>query len=73
LAPIVFVERGHRRIVVQYAKRVVGSVSTAGSSTHIPLKVNTGRRDSGDLRLVDPVVLLDGGAAVRGWHLAAAE
>jgi preprotein translocase subunit SecY len=39
---IVFVERGHRRISVQYAKRVVGRRQYGGSSTHIPLKVNTG-------------------------------
>src|SRR4029078_11009733 len=39
---IIFVERGHRRIVVQYAKRVVGRRMYGGSSTHIPLKVNTG-------------------------------
>src|ERR1043165_4379620 len=42
VAAIVFVERGHRRIVVQYAKRVVGRRQYGGSSTHIPLKVNTG-------------------------------
>jgi len=39
---IVFVERGHRRVTVQYAKRVVGRRMYGGSSTHIPLKVNTG-------------------------------
>jgi preprotein translocase subunit SecY len=39
---IVFVVRGHRRIAVQYAKRVVGRRQYGGSSTHIPLKVNTG-------------------------------
>ena len=39
---IVFVERGQRRITVQYAKRVVGRRMYGGSSTHIPLKVNTG-------------------------------
>src|SRR5687768_8267860 len=42
VAAIVFVERGHRRITVQYAKRVVGRRQYGGSSTHIPLKVNTG-------------------------------
>src|SRR5688500_813426 len=42
IAAIVFVERGHRRITVQYAKRVVGRRQYGGSSTHIPLKVNTG-------------------------------
>ena len=39
---IVFVERGSRRVTVQYAKRVVGRRMYGGSSTHIPLKVNTG-------------------------------
>ncbi len=42
IAAIVFVERGHRRVTVQYAKRVVGRRQYGGSSTHIPLKVNTG-------------------------------
>jgi len=36
IAAIIFVERGHRRIVVQYAKRVVGRRQYGGSSTHIP-------------------------------------
>src|ERR671912_590281 len=39
IAAIVFVERGHRRVTVQYAKRVVGRRQYGGSSTHIPLKV----------------------------------
>jgi len=39
---IIYVERAHRRITVQYAKRVVGRRQYGGSSTHIPLKVNTG-------------------------------
>ena len=42
IAAIVFVERGHRRVTVQYAKRLVGRRMYGGSSTHIPLKVNTG-------------------------------
>jgi preprotein translocase subunit SecY len=42
IGAIVFVERGHRRVNVQYAKRVVGRRMYGGSSTHIPLKVNTG-------------------------------
>ena len=41
IAAIVFIERGHRRVTVQYAKRVVGRRMYGGSSTHIPLKVNT--------------------------------
>ena len=39
---IVFVERGHRRVNVQYARRMVGRRMYGGASTHIPLKVNTG-------------------------------
>ena len=42
IAAIIFMERGNRRITVQYAKRVVGRRMYGGSSTHIPLKVNTG-------------------------------
>ena len=42
IAAIIFVERGNRRVTVQYAKRVVGRRMYGGSSTHIPLKVNTG-------------------------------
>jgi preprotein translocase subunit SecY len=42
VAAIIYVERAHRRITVQYAKRVVGRRQYGGSSTHIPLKVNTG-------------------------------
>jgi preprotein translocase subunit SecY len=34
---IIYVERGHRRITVQYAKRVVGRRQYGGSSTLIPL------------------------------------
>jgi preprotein translocase subunit SecY len=39
---VVFVERGHRRVQVQYARRMVGRRMYGGASTHIPLKVNTG-------------------------------
>lgn len=41
IALIVFVERGQRRIPVQYAKRIVGRRVYGGQSTHLPLKVNT--------------------------------
>ena len=40
IAAIIFVERGHRRITVQYAKRVVGRKMTSGGSTYLPLRVN---------------------------------
>ncbi len=42
VAFIVMVERGQRRITVQYAKRVVGRRVMGGQSTHLPLRVNTG-------------------------------
>ena len=38
---IVFVERGQRRIPVQYAKRIVGRRVYGGQTTHLPLRVNT--------------------------------
>lgn len=38
---IVFIERGQRKIPVQYARRVVGKKVFGGQSTHLPLKVNT--------------------------------
>jgi preprotein translocase subunit SecY len=38
---IVFIERGQRKIPVQYAKRVVGRKVYGGQSTHLPLKINT--------------------------------
>jgi preprotein translocase subunit SecY len=42
VAFIVLVERGERRIPVQYAKRVIGRRMLGGQSTHLPLKVNAG-------------------------------
>ncbi len=41
-AAVVFVERGQRRIPIQYAKRVVGRKVYGGQATHLPLKVNSG-------------------------------
>jgi preprotein translocase subunit SecY len=40
IAFIVFVERGQRRIPIQYAKRLVGNRVGAAQSTHLPLRVN---------------------------------
>ncbi len=42
VAFVVLVERGERRIPVQYAKRVVGRRMMGGQSTHLPMKVNAG-------------------------------
>ena len=38
---IVYVERGQRRIPVQFAKRVVGRRVLGGQTTYLPIKVNT--------------------------------
>ncbi|MDQ6961155.1 MAG: preprotein translocase subunit SecY [Mariprofundaceae bacterium] len=40
-AAVVFFERAQRRIPVQYAKRQVGNKQYGGSSSFLPLKVNT--------------------------------
>lgn len=37
---VVFVEKGQRRITVNYAKRQIGNKVYAGQSTHLPLKLN---------------------------------
>jgi preprotein translocase subunit SecY len=39
---IVFVERSERRIPIQSARRIVGRRMMGGSSSHLPLKVNSG-------------------------------
>ena len=41
IGAIIYIERGQRKIPVQYAKRVVGRKVYGGQATHLPLKVNT--------------------------------
>ncbi len=41
VAVVIFMERGQRRIPVQYAKRVVGRKMYGGQTSHLPLKINT--------------------------------
>ncbi len=41
IGAIILLERGQRKIPVQYAKRVVGKKVYGGQSTHLPLKINT--------------------------------
>src|SRR5215470_12749502 len=38
---VVYIERGMRRIPVQYAKRMAGRTMFAGQATYFPMKVNT--------------------------------
>lgn len=40
VALVVFVERGQRKILVNYAKRQVGRMVVGGQSSHLPLKLN---------------------------------
>jgi len=42
VAFIVLVERGERRVNVQYATRVMGRRSVGGQTTHLPIRVNAG-------------------------------
>lgn len=39
-AAVVFIERGQRKVPIQYAKRQVGNKIMQAQSTHLPLKVN---------------------------------
>lgn len=41
VAAVVFVERGQRRIPIQYASRVQGRRMMRGTATFLPLRVNT--------------------------------
>jgi preprotein translocase subunit SecY len=41
IAIVVFFERGHRKVLIQYPKRQVGNKIYGGDATHMPLKVNT--------------------------------
>ena len=66
IAAIIFMERGNRRVTVQYAKRVVGRRSYGGSSTHIPLKVNTG----GVIPVIFASSILAFPATIAGWFQA---
>jgi len=40
IAAVIYIDRGQRRIPVNYAKRVIGRRVMGGTSTYIPLKVN---------------------------------
>lgn len=42
LAGVVFVERGQRRVLINYAKRQMGGRMVGGQASYLPLKVNMG-------------------------------
>jgi preprotein translocase subunit SecY len=60
---VVFVERGQRRITVNYAKRQVGRRVFAGQTSHLPLKVNM----SGVIPPIFASSLILFPATVAGW------
>lgn len=41
IAAIIFMERSHRRLPVQYAKRVIGRKVYGGQTTYLPLRLNS--------------------------------
>ncbi len=41
IVAVIAITQGHRKISVQYAKRVVGRKVYGGQATHIPLRINT--------------------------------
>jgi preprotein translocase subunit SecY len=63
---VVFVERGQRKILVNYAKRQVGNKVYGGQSSHLPLKLNM----SGVIPPIfaSSIILLP--ATVVGWFAA---
>lgn len=63
IAAVVFVERGMRRIPVQYAKRVSGRQMFAGQATYFPLKVNA----SGVIPPIFAGALLSMPATIATW------
>ena len=63
IGAVVFVERGMRRIPVQYAKRVSGRQMFAGQATYFPLKVNA----SGVIPPIFAGALLSFPATVATW------
>jgi preprotein translocase subunit SecY len=65
VAFIVLVERGERRIPVQYAKRVVGRRMMGGQATHLPLKVNAG----GVIPVIFASSLLAFPTTLQGWQV----
>lgn len=63
VAVVVYIERGMRRVPVQYAKRMAGRRMFAGQATYFPMKVNT----SGVIPPIFAGALLSFPATVGGW------
>ena len=62
---VVFIERGQRRITVNYAKQQRGNRVYQAQSSHLPLEGQYGRCNSGDFRQLYPAVSGIDSAVVR--------
>ncbi len=62
---IVFIQEGHRRVPVQYGKRVRGTKMYGGQSTHIPLRVNS----SGMIPLIFAISILIFPGVIAGYFV----
>ena len=63
---IIFIQEGHRRIPVQYGKRVRGNKVYGGQSTHIPLRINS----SGMIPLIFAISILIFPGVIAGYFTA---
>lgn len=64
---IVFIQEGHRRVPVQYGKRVRGTKMYGGQSTHIPLRVNS----AGMIPLIFAISILIFPGVIAGYFVGA--
>jgi preprotein translocase subunit SecY len=65
---IIYVQEGHRRVPVQYGKRVRGNKVFGGQSTHIPLRVN----QAGMIPLIFAISILIFPGVIAGYFAAPA-
>jgi preprotein translocase subunit SecY len=65
---IIFVNEGHRRVPVQYGKRVRGTKMYGGQATHIPLRVNS----AGMIPLIFAISILIFPGVIAGYFAAPA-
>ncbi len=63
---IVYIQEGHRRVPVQYGKRVRGTKMYGGQSTHIPLRVNS----AGMIPLIFAISILIFPGVIAGYFAA---
>ncbi len=68
VAGIVFVNEAQRTIPISYAKRVRGGVTSAGTSTHLPLRVN----QAGVIPIIFSVSLIVMPTVVAGYFMQTA-